>query len=297
LGAVIACALVVAACAGPPAETPADETRFEDARAIAATPDGTLWVADADAVVALRPDLSVLNTLGGVGTGEGAFFDPVAIDPTNGLAVFVADRAGGAVLQFTAEGRLAQTLAIPDVDPSRPVRQPAGETGREAARAWPIGVAAGVGGRLFVLDGGRRHVLRLDPSLGASQAAQGAVEAVLGASGAGALADPVALALAADGTLWVADAGRNALVGFDPFGAFVGRIELPDLGRLVGVAADGDDLFVAGEVGVARVRDGAATDGQRAINHGPNRGVAVSGGEVVVLRSRYLMRMRAALWD
>ena len=190
------------------------------------------------------------------------------MDPTNGQTIFVADRAAGAVLQFTAEGRLAMAYPIYDVDPAQPVRQPAGP--RERTRAQPVAVAAGPDGALYVADAGRRHVLKLD--------AEGAVERVLGA---GALVEPVGLAVADDGTLWVADAARRALLSFDPFGAAGPTRDLPAaLGRLAAVTASGEALVASGDGGAVVL----GSDGESAVVPARGlRGAVLAGGRIVML--------------
>jgi hypothetical protein len=240
VGLVLAFAL--AGCAGGTVE--AGPGALDDVRAVAATPDGRLWVVDASGVAVLGD--GIVARLGGVGTGAEAFLDPVDVDPTNGQAIYVADRGAGAVLQFTAEARLAASFPVYDVDPTQPLRQPG--SARERTRAQPVAVAAGLEGALYVLDGSRRHVLRLD--------SEGAVERVLGA---GVLVDPVDVAVGDDGTLWVADAGAAALRGFDPFGALGPVIAIPGtVGRPVGIDANGAGLVISGTRGVMVVRDGAA---------------------------------------
>ncbi len=238
----LAALLAVAACAGP---APAPGARFQDARALAVTPDGTVWVVDADAVVALRGGV-VVRRLGGVGTADGGFLDPVDVDPTNGLTIFVADRAAGAVLQFTAEGRLVRSLAVPDLDPAQIVRPSVGEAARR--RGTPVAVAAGSGGVVYVAEAGRRQVLALDPD--------GAVQRVVGA---GVLSDPVDLAVD-DETLWVADAGRGGLQAFDAFGAPGRFVPTPGLGRLVSVSVSRGRFVTVGEEGGSeRSGEGVAT--------------------------------------
>ncbi len=270
--------MLLTACAGP---APAEGALFQDARALAVTPDGTLWVVDADAVVALRGGV-VVRQLSGVGTGDGAFLDPVDVDPTNGQTIYVADRAAGTVLQFTAEGRLVREIVVPDVDPAEVVRQSVGPARR---RGIPVAVAAGPGGVLYVADAGRSHVLALD--------AEGAIDRVLGA---GLLVDPVDVAV--DGqTLWVADAGRGVVRSFDAFGAPGVSRDAADVGRLVAVAARGGVLVALGAGrGVvwrgglyvrlwedeSALRDDGTPRGPDGVREA-YRGVALDGGRLVLL--------------
>ena len=261
---------LLAGCAG--AAVDAGPDALDAVRAAAATPDGRLWVVDAAGVVVLGDGR--VTRLGGVGTGAEAFLDPVDVDPTNGQTIYVADRGAGAVLQFTAEARLAATFPIYDVDPTQPLRQPGGA--RERTRGQPIAVAAGPEGALYVLDAGRRHVLRLD--------AEGAVERVLGA---GALVDPVDLAVDDDGTLFVADAGSTELRAFDPFGAAGPVIGTPDIvGRLVGVDASGTGRVIAGARGVVVVRDGVAEVVPLDPDAAPLRGAVRLGDALVGVTAR-----------
>ena len=233
--------------------------------ALAATPDGTLWSIDgaSASVVALRGGV-VAQRLGGLGTGDDALLDPVGLDPTNGQAVFVADRAAGAVVQFTAEGRVAVSLAVPDVDPAQPLRQ----RPRDGRRGQPVAVAAAPDGALYVVDAGRRHVLRLD--------SEGAVERVLGASGL--LVEPVGVAVADDGTVWVADAGRGGLQAFDPYGA-PGRTLAagPALGRVVGVSVWGPAVALVAARGVTVADGDAARTALRAGRQPDLRAAALVG--------------------
>ena len=261
--ALVLLAVAASACSGPPP----NRAGTGETVALAVTPDGTVWTIDGASatVVALRAG-AVVQRLGGLGTGADALLDPVDLDPTNGQAIFVADRAAGAVLHFTAEGRLAAMLAVPDVDPARPVR----ERVREALRGQPIAVAAAPDGALYIVDAGRRHVLRL--------AAEGSVERVLGASGPGALVDPVDLAVADDGTVWVADAGRGALQAFDPYGAPTRTVAAgAEIGRVVGVSVWGPAVALAAGRGVTVVDGDAAQTQVRALDLPDLRAVALVG--------------------
>ena len=204
-----------------------------------------LYVVDgaASAVVVLAPDGRSLGTLGGAGTGDGALLDPTDVDPTNGQSVFVADPGAGTVTHFTAEGRAAETVAVPEVDPARAGRA-VGPDLRDLPRGRPTAVAAAADGALYVVEAGRGVVLRLD--------AQRRVERVFGGPDAGpaALREPVGLAVADDGTLWVADRGRGGAQAFDPFGA-PGRFLPAPPGGVVAVGAGGDSVAVVAPRAVA----------------------------------------------
>ncbi len=238
VGVVLALVLGVSACAGAPAVPTGDAdgitlARFADARALAATPAGVLYVVDASESAVYRIGVGEGPAVfGGAGTGAAALLDPVDVDPTNGQAVFVAD-AAGTVTHFTVEGRAAETVAVPEVDPARAARA-MGPVPSDAPRGRPVAVAAGTDGSLYVVEAERGVVLRLNE--------QRSVERVLGGSGAGALAEPVDLALGQAGTVFVADRARRVVQTFDAFGA-PGPV-LPVDGAPVAVSVAGDSLLV-----------------------------------------------------
>jgi hypothetical protein len=243
LAALVACAgpSPTLAPAGPPSggiDTVAVQAvgpLFSDARAVAADGRGHVYVADAgtDAVYRLAPDLTVLDVIGGPGAGDYAFLSPADVDPTNGLALYVADSGNGRIQRFSHEGRLLESLAVPaDPEAALARREPGPERGR------PIAVAAAPAGEAYAIEERRGVVLRWDD--------RRSLERIVGGAdaGRGALRQPVGLALLDDRRLAVADAGLRAVVLFDAFGSFQRRLA-DGLARDVrAVAASGDRLAV-----------------------------------------------------
>ena len=194
--------------------------QFEKARALAVDPRGRLYVADAGRSVVgiFEADGTRRDVLGGAGTRPGTFDTPSDIDPTNGQALLVADTYNGRIQRFSAEGQYLESL-------------PVGQTGRRTAGEWtfqdgqggapaqgdgrPIGVARDDEGAVFVLDARDRRVWKWS-DVGRSQA-------VVSGRG-GRLQDPVALALGPDRRLYVADAGREAVLIYDAVGTFRRRV-------------------------------------------------------------------------
>ena len=208
-------------------------------RALAADDAGRLYVLDAaDATVRVLAPRSPVTAdspveqvrYGGRGTGAEAFLAPAGLDPTNGLVLWVADEGAGEVARLSTEGRRGVPLGVPDLDAADGRSEPA----RGAARGRPVAVATRAG-VTFVADAGRGHVLRFRDDR---------LDGVLGgpADGAAALASPRALALARDGTLYVAD-GRRV----QPFGALGRARPAVALGfEAASVALAGERLLVAG---------------------------------------------------
>lgn len=194
--------------------------RFEEARALAVDPLGRLYVADAgrDVVAMFEADGTRRDVLGGAGTRPGEFDTPSAIDPTNGQVLLVADTYNGRVQRFSMEGQYLESL-------------PVGRTERRAGPEWtvqdgrggapvqgdgrPIGVVQDDEGAVFVLDARDRRVWKWSDG-GRSQS--------LVSGRGGRLQNPVALALGPDRRLYVADAGREAVLIYDAFGTFRRRV-------------------------------------------------------------------------
>lgn len=209
-------------------ERPAQRTvlaRFEEAQALAVDPVGRLYVADAgrDVVEILNPDGTRREVLGGAGTRAGEFDLPSDVDPTNGQLLLVADTYNGRVQRFSEEGQYLESLPIGRMD-------------RFGAEAWgfedgrggnavrgdgrPIAVARDDEGAIFVLDRRERRLLKWS-DLGRS-------ERIVGGK-TGRLHEPVALAVGGARQVYVADAGHEGVLAYDPFGTFLQQVPIPPL--------------------------------------------------------------------
>ncbi len=213
--------------------------QFEEARALAVDPRERLYVADAGRSVVgiFEADGTRRAVLGGAGTRPGTFDTPSAIDPTNGQVLLVADTYNGRVQRLSTEGQYLESL-------------PVGQTGRRAAGEWtfqdggggasvqgdgrPIGVARDDEGAVFVLDSRNRQVWKWSDV--------GRPQAVVSGRG-GRLQDPVALALGPDRRLYVADAGREAVLIYDAVGTFR-RMAGPSLSGVRALAVHRGRLWI-----------------------------------------------------
>lgn len=190
--------------------------RFEEATSLAIDPAGRLYVTDAgtDAVIYLTGDGTVLARHGGPGTQPGAFDDPADLDPTNGLAVYVADAGNGRIQHFARAFQFLEALPVGDEDDAgaRPSYDRHDGSALRAGTGHPVAVAVSATDALYVMDAAEGHVVQWD--------APQREPRIIGGfdAGAGALIDPVDLAVGPDGRLFVADRGRDAIVVFDLFG-------------------------------------------------------------------------------
>jgi hypothetical protein len=239
----------LAACAPTPAVQPSIGLRapadtlaalpfgpaFVEARALGTDPAGRLYVADAgrDLVAVLSPEGLPLETVGGPGGGDHALLSPSGLDPTNGLALFVADAGNGRVQRFSRERQLLASLPVPaDAEAALAGRPDAGGRGR------PVAVVSAQTGEVYVAEALRGVVLRWDDRRALDRVVGGAEE------GRGALREPVSLALAPDGRLFVADAGLGAVLVYDPFGGYLRRLADGTAQGVRGLALGRDRLAV-----------------------------------------------------
>ena len=260
--------------------------RVDGGRALGRDATGSVYVVEAGRAAVTVTEASGLASgpIGGPGTGPGTFIEPSDVDPTSGLAVFVADAAAGTVQRFTESRQSAETVAIPDVDPTRAA--PSAEAVQAAAegriaRGRPVGVAALPGGGLAIVEASRGVVLVLD--------ARRRLERVVGA---GTLRAPVGVAADADGALWVADAGASRVVVFTPYGEFVRTVEASGLGRVQRVRRAGRGMLVVGAGGVLGVDALGATRWTRPLALGePVVDAALDGDALFVLTPTRLVRV------
>lgn len=192
---------------------------FDKAMALGIDPSGRLYVADAgqDVIIQLAPNGTVQARHGGPGVQPGTFNGPAAIDPTNGLMLYVADAGNARIQRFAQSFQFLEALPVgPPVSvPVGPSYESRDMNPSERGTGTPVAVAVAADDAIYVIDSDNRAVLVWDD--------QRHTPRVIGGfnAGRGALVDPVALALAPDQRLFVADRGRDAIVVFDAFGSYM----------------------------------------------------------------------------
>ena len=248
------------------ADGTAERARFSDPFGIAAAPDGTLFVTDADRLRRISPDGRVSTLASGFSTPSGV---ALAADGT----LYVADTGNHAIRRVTSDGVMS-TLAG-DGTPGF-ADGPAGQ----ARFNGPIGVAVAPDGRILVADTYNDRIRAID--------AGGTVTTLAGSDRPGAadgIADaasfdtPAGIAVDARGVVYVADTGNSVVRTVDrsglvttprwaagdgflrPLGLTVGpqgELYVADEGgRIVAIGSDGGIRTLAG-AGVG-FRDGAGT--------------------------------------
>ncbi|WP_238333500.1 NHL repeat-containing protein [Luteimonas marina] len=237
------------------------EARFDEPWGLVRGADGSLFVADggeANRIRRIAPDGRV-GTFAGSGEGfadgigaQARFHTPssLAVDRLGNL--YVADTGNHAIRKITRNGAVT-TLAGTGI---------AGFRDGDAALAQfhaPMGVAVDDAGRVYVADtwNDRIRVIERDGRVRTLAGGEGAGFA----SGPGMLArfdTPTALAVAGDGTLWVADTGNRALRRLDPDGEV--RTWVPsvreggiDPGRPLAVAVAHDGVLYVADLSPGRV--------------------------------------------
>lgn len=197
---------------------------FEEARALGVDRVGRLYVVDGfhATLSQFSPAGLLLNTWGGPGQGDYEFDDPMDVDPSEGLVIWMADAGNGAVKRYSSEFLHLETLSLSDARAG----QTAGNTGFRTREGnpeatlvgRPLAVAQTISEEVFVLDAERNAVVKWD--------ADRRVERIFGSynDGSGALDEPVALDVGPDGRVFVADAGHQAVLVYDRFGQFLHRL-------------------------------------------------------------------------
>jgi sugar lactone lactonase YvrE len=168
-----------------------------------------------DSVATLAGQVLISGSTNGSSTNA-LFNDPAAVvaDPAGNL--LVADSQNHAIRKITTHG-LVTTLAGQLGVPGR-----GDETGAQARFDSPCGLAMDKDGTLFVSDTGNHTIRKITPT--------GAVATIAGRAGQSGFADgpssaamfnsPLGLAVAANGTIYVADSGNHLIRAISP-GGFV----------------------------------------------------------------------------
>ena len=233
---------------------PGAQSRFSDPWGVAMDAGGTLYVADAgdnNRILYrwLDGDFHLLAGGGeGFADGRGA---AAAFNTPSGIAL---DRHGNLYVADTGNH------AIRRINPQGEVTTIAGSgragfadgSGRLARFNGPMGVAVGADDRIYVADTWNDRIRVIDPDGQVTTLAGGAQPGWVDGAGSQARFDtPTDLALAADGTLWVADLQNNALRTITPSGTVSTRL-----------GGDGERMLW-GPMALALTHDGVAYVGER----------------------------------
>jgi DNA-binding beta-propeller fold protein YncE len=186
--------------------------------AIAFAPDGTLVVAETGShtITRVDPKTGQLSILAGVkgraGYADGAaaralFNGPIGVAVGPEGTVYVADTYNDRIRAIDAQSQEVRTIA----GGAKPGMADAA-TGADARFDTPCGIAFAPDGTLIVADTGNHRLRRVELS-GAVRTIAGTGEQGVfdGPLFAASFDEPVALAIAPDGTVYVADAGGSAL--------------------------------------------------------------------------------------
>jgi sugar lactone lactonase YvrE len=175
-----------------------NRARFSDPFGIAVGPDGVIYVADAGESRAVRridPD------------GRVSTVATTALDTPSGIAVaadgalYVADTGADAIVRIAPDGSV-RTLA-----------------GAAQGLNGPTGVAVDPGGRIVVADTYNDRIVRIGPDGVVSPlAGAGSPGFADGLSAAASFDTPTGVAVAADGSIFVADLGNGAVRVITPAG-------------------------------------------------------------------------------
>ena len=234
-------------------------SRFSDPYGVAIGPRGTVYIADggeANRIRTIQPDGTVATLAGGSegftdGTGAAAAFhtpSAVALDHEGNL--FVADTGNHAIRKVSKDGSV--TTLAGNGSPGY-----LDGVGRAAQFNGPVGVAVDAAGIVYVADTYNDRIRRIarDGTV-TTLAGSGAPAFFDGPAAQAAFDTPSALAVALDGTLYVADTGNHAVrrIGAD---GTVDTVAMPlegerrpPLRRPTGVAVTRDGyLYIAASAG------------------------------------------------
>ena len=238
------------------------QARFDEPWGLVRGPEGSLFVAegaDGNRIRRIAPDGGV-TTLAGAREGfADGFGASAAFDTPSSLAVdrfgnlYVADTGNHAIRKVTPQG-VVTTLAGNGV---------AGFRDGDASVARfhaPMGVAVDALGRVYVADTWNDRIRIIERDGRVRTLAGGDAPGFADGNGDNARFDtPAAVAVAGDGTVWVADTGNRALRRIDGEGSVHTWQPLPPddsgamQGRPLSLAATHDGQLYVGELSTGRI--------------------------------------------
>ncbi|WP_020651683.1 NHL repeat-containing protein [Massilia niastensis] len=241
------------------ADGPAAASRFSDPYGVALDPRGKVYVADggdSNRIRSIAPDGTVATLAGGregFADGQGAaaaFHTPSALALDHEGNLYVADTGNHAIRKVTPDGTVT-TLA----GSGTPGHLDG--VGRAALFNGPVGIAVDATGVVYVADTYNDRIRRIGKDGSVSTIAGGDRPGMLDGPGALAAFDtPSAIAVALDGTLFVADTGNHAIRRIGPDGVVTTQAIPPEgerravLRRPVGLALTRDGyLYIAASSG------------------------------------------------
>ena len=234
----------------------APRSRFSDPFGVALDAQGLVYVADGGDSNRIRriDSQGLVSTLAGAREGfadglgaAAAFHTPSALALDRFGNLYVADTGNHAIRKISPNGSV--TTLAGDGQPGD-----ADGTGRAARFHAPVGLAVDTHGNVYVADTYNDRIRRIAPDGVVTTLAGSARPGLADGPAAGAAFDtPSAIAVARDGTLFVADTGNNAIrrIGTD---GVVSTLYAPPEGerqpvlrRPTGLALTGDGyLYIAG---------------------------------------------------
>ncbi|MFC0253286.1 NHL repeat-containing protein [Massilia consociata] len=238
---------------------PAASSRFDDPFGVAVDAKGRIHVADAgdaNRIRAIAPDGTVTTFAGGregfadgVGTAA-AFHTPSALAFDHEGNLYVADTGNHAIRKIDQDGSV--TTLAGDGTPGE-----LDGIGRAARFNGPVGLAVDHAGIVYVADTYNDRIRRIGKDGSVTTVAGGARPGNAdGLATAAGFDTPSAIAVAVDGTLYVADTGNNAIRRVSPDGMVTTIAQpregeqRPVLRRPVGLALTHDGyLYIAASSG------------------------------------------------
>ncbi len=252
------------------------EEPFADAQALAVDVAGRVYVADpgAGALFVFTSSGATHAKITGGSDAASTLREPVDVDPTNGLLLYVADAGAGRIFPIGRDGFFLEPLGGDTAPRTGTFDEPA-----DVVSFLPRAVATTVRGDVLAVDGAQPRVLRWDASRRRT-VFSGEADAVL--------ADPRGIAVM-DDHVFVLD--RDGVARFDALGTHLGTFGRAFASLALRVRRLGDSVaLVLPDRLVVFSREGRL-EGVHIWSGPPLRDAALSADGLVLLTARALYRV------
>jgi sugar lactone lactonase YvrE len=229
------------------ADGPGNTAKFNFPRSVAVAADGTVYVADGGnhRIRSINPTTGRVYTLAGSGTegfadGAGAvakFNYPSGVTVASNGTVYVADASNHRIRAINPTRRWVSTLA------GSGSAGFADGTGSNARFEYPSGVTVAPNGTIYVADPGNNRIRAINPTTSrvTTLAGNGTFGFANGPGATSQFSEPSGVAVAPNGTIYVADSSSSRI-----------RAINPSTSRVTTLAGSGTEGFADGPSATAR---------------------------------------------
>lgn len=205
--------------------------KFEDAASISVSREEFIFVSDiqTDQIYKYSKDGVKLQTFGGTGSGNNQLNNPLSLDASNGLDIFVADYRNNRIQKYDIKLHYLATFDFNIYNLTADISKKI---------YYPSGIAFLNTSEIFVLvDAGNFKVAKLRSF--------NEINLLFGSTfGFDRILKPGKIIKGNSLSVYIIDTGEDEILNFDNYGTFLSRIKNPETDNIISIAFYNDNLYI-----------------------------------------------------